>query len=219
MVWLKKLVEHLLPCLPRPLDRGRACHSPGHEHHDDAPDARSIVPRAPGEVAPSVTLSPVAAQAQLQRAFAAAASGTVGGSDPAADVVWVDGDNELLVRPSKMRVFFRAGFVLVGVHVYTEQSGEVEIVVPFAVGAPNDPRGLIVATESAPRGPAEIVEPWSGPLIAASWDALLRVATNVAAAAGVDEDHQPLLPMALVADDNGLSVTPQARHSFDRISR
>jgi hypothetical protein len=131
----------------------------------------------------------------------------------------VDGDNELLVRPSKMRVVFRAGFVLVGIAVHTEQSGDAEVVVPFAVGARDQPLGLIVSTEAIPRGPAEIVEPWNEQLIAAAWDALLRVAASAAAAAGVDEDHLPLLPIAFVADDNGLTVTPQARHRFDQIAK
>jgi hypothetical protein len=39
---------------------------------------------------------------------------------------------------------------------------------------------------------------------------------GVAAAAGVDDQNQPLLPAALTATANGLTVLPQARHPFDR---
>jgi len=170
-------------------------------------------------MASAVTMTAARAQASFQRAFAAAVAGTAGSADPRADVVWVDGDNELLVRPAKTRVVLKTGFVLVGITVYTEQTKDVEIVVPFAVGAPDDPLGLTVATESIARGPAPIVETWSGPLIAAAWDALLRVGADVAATAGVDEDNHPLLPIALVADEKGLAVTPQARHTFDRLPR
>jgi hypothetical protein len=181
--------------------------------------APALRPLQPGEVAAGIRIDSAAAQTRLQRTFASAAAGTAGASDPAADVVWVVGDNELLVRPSKTRVVFRPGFVLVGIGVRTEQTGDVEIVVPFAVGSADDPLGVVMATESVPRGAPVIVETWGDALIAAAWDAVLRVSADAAAAAGVDEDHHPLLPMALHADADGLVVTPQARHAFDRVRR
>jgi len=115
-----------------------------------------------------------------------------------------------------MRVVFKTGFALVGIAVYTEQTGDVEIVVAFALGKPGDPLGLVVATEKTPRGPSHIVEQWGDQLIAAAWDSLLRVATDVAATAGVDDENQPLLPIALTSGKTGLTITPQARHGFDR---
>ena len=191
----------------------------GHHHGDDPDDSDTKRPPKPGEVAPDVTISPAQTQQQIQRTFASAVAGTVGGSDPTPDVVWVDGDNELLVRPSKTRVVLRTGFVLIGISVNADQTGDVEIVVPFAVGAPNEPLGLIASTDAVPRGPDAIVTVWGDQLIAAAWDALLRFSAMTAGTAGVDEDHQPLLPMAIVADTNGLTVTPQARHTFDRVPR
>jgi hypothetical protein len=177
------------------------------------------VPFREAEIAPVVRIDSSAAQTRVRRAFASALTGEVGATDPTADVVWVVGDNELLVRPSKTRVVFRPGFVLVGIAVRTEQTGEVEVVVPFAVGSAEDPLGLIMATETTPRGPAVVVETWGEPLIAAAWDAVLRVAADAASAAGVDEDQRALVPMALHADATGLSVTPQAGHAFDRPPR
>jgi len=178
-----------------------------------------LTPRQPGEVAPTISSGSSETELHLQRAFASAIAGTAGSSDPTPDVIWVDGGNELLVRPSKTRTVFRPGFALVGITVHSEQTGDVEVVIPFALGAPNAPLGMIAATEKRPRGPQIIVDTWGEQLIAAAWDALLRVIGNLAAAGGVDVDHQPLIPMAVVADTNGLSVTPQARHAFDRIPR
>ncbi len=181
--------------------------------------ARTLIPREPGAVAPNVTSDSAQTQTHLQRAFASALAGRAGSSDPNPDVIWVDCGNELLVRPSKTRTVFRPGFVLIGISVHSELTGDVEIVIPFAVGAPNEPLGMIAATETRPRGPPIIVETWGEQLIAAAWEALLRVAADLAATGGIDLDHQPLIPMAIVADANGLSVTPQARHTFDRIPR
>jgi hypothetical protein len=185
-------------------------------HHPGGGTPPPLVPHKPGETAPDVVVSAADSHARLQRAFATAVAGTGGTTDDLPDIVWVDGDNELLVRPSKMRVVFRTGFALVGITVYTQQTGDVEVVVPFALGTPDQPLGLIAATETTPRGPAAIVDAWGDPLIAAAWDALLRVARDTAAAAGVDDAHQPLAPIALAADRHGLTVTPQARHAFDR---
>jgi len=174
------------------------------------------VPHRAGQVAADVVVRAKDAHAQLKRAFSTAVAGRSPADDEQPDVVWVDGDNELLVRPSKLRVVFQPGFALVGVAVYTQQTGDVEIVVPFALGTPDLPLGLVAATETAPRGPAPIVDVWGDPLIAAAWEALLRVAIDTAAAAGVDDAYQPLLPVALAASAHGLTVTPQARHLFDR---
>jgi hypothetical protein len=39
---------------------------------------------------------------------------------------------------------------------------------------------------------------------------------SAAFAPGIDDAHQPLLPVALTAGTHGLTVTPQARRAFDR---
>jgi hypothetical protein len=188
-------------------------------HKPDEPSQTSIQPLSAGVTAPDVTIPSRESHARLQRAFAAAVVGNPNGAADLADVVWVDGDNELLVRPSRLRVVFQPGFALVGIAVHTEQTGDVEVVVPFALGRPDEPIGLVAATEPKPRGPAQIVDTWADPLVASAWDALLRVATDAAGAAGVDDQHERLLPAALVAGPSGLTVTPQARHAFDRRTR
>ncbi|HEX8693641.1 MAG TPA: hypothetical protein VF746_14555 [Longimicrobium sp.] len=170
-------------------------------------------PLGPGAAAPPVTLEPAEAHARFRDAFVeAAGAGGAGGGD----VVWAEGDDELLVHAGRVRVVFREGFALVGIPVHTGQTGEVEVVVPFALGSAGEPLGLTAATEPTPRGPAALVEVWGDPLIATAWGALLRVAGAVAAGAGVDDRNQPLHPGALAAGKEGLTVTPQARHAFDR---
>jgi len=178
--------------------------------------AEPLVPLPPGAVAADVVITPAESTTRLWRAFAIAVTGTAIGADDRSAAVWVDGDNELVIRPNKLRVAFDAGYALIGIAVFTEQTGEAEVVVPFALGDPKQPFGLVVATEPLPRGPALIVETWGDQLIAAAWDALLEVATATAAAAGIDDGHEPLLPAAVMADKLGLRVTPQARHGFDR---
>jgi hypothetical protein len=113
----------------------------------------------------------------------------------------------------------RAGFVFVGIAVYSEQTGDVEVVVPFAVGRADQRLGLIVATERRPRGPAAVVDQWGEQLIAAAWSALLDMTLHEAHDAGHDEHHEPLMPAAIMATDRALSITPQARHAFDRRER
>jgi hypothetical protein len=93
-------------------------------------------------------------------------------------VVWHDGDSELLLRPAQARLE-RGGdsIVVVRVPVFCDQTGEIEVVVPFAVSRDPD-RGLVAATDAVPRGPAEVVNRWGDPLVAAAWEALVVVASG-----------------------------------------
>jgi hypothetical protein len=163
----------------------------------------------PGATAPPATVSAHHAVALYRIAFAAAAQ--VPSTAPAgAAVVWADGEHELLVYPDQVRVLFHDGFVLVGITVYTEQTGRVEVSVPFAVGSESAPAGLMIATEPVPRGPALVVERWGDQLIAAAWQALVHLAGGIAAAAGADTGGGTLIPAALTATATGLAVLPQA---------
>jgi hypothetical protein len=91
------------------------------------------------------------------------------------------------------------------------------IEVPFAVGSKDLPAGLVFATEERPRGPEVIVDAWSEALIAFAWRLMLTVAIRIAAQSGVDEDGAGLVPIALTAARESLSLTPMARHTFDRV--
>jgi hypothetical protein len=185
-----------------------------HRKHRHRLPPHQAGPLEPGAVAPPVTLDAAEAEDRFRDAFAEVA-GVDAADAGGGDVIWVEGDDELLVHATRVRVVFREGIALVGIPVHTEQTGEVEVVVPFALGSPDEPLGLTAATEPTPRGPAELVEVWGDPFIATAWSALLRVAGGVAAGAGVDGHNLPLHPAALYAGREGLTVTPQARHSFD----
>jgi len=189
-----------------------ACRQLVEELREKCPDALACAPvkLPPGATAPPVVIDPKRSAALFTIAFTAAARAPAGAAGQAAAVVWADGEHELLVYPGRTRVLFQDGFVLVGVAVFTEQSGAVEISVPFAVGRASAPTGLMIATEPVPRGPALLVERWGDQLIAAAWQALLYVASGAAAAAGTDSTGQPLIPAAVAAGDTGLTVLPQA---------
>jgi len=164
----------------------------------------------PGEVGDELRIPPAMAERAIRIAFVAGQE-----RDDAAsrvkDVVWSDGENELLVRAGRVRARFADGLVLVGIPVFCEQTGETEVVVAFAVGSPDAPAGLVMVTETVPRGPAAVVDRWGDALVAAAWDAVLEVAVGVAAAAGDDAAGAPLLPAALAVNADGVAVLPQAR--------
>ena len=134
-------------------------------------------------------------------------------------VVWEQSGSELLVHLRATRVQVVPGIVIVGITVETNESGRVEVAIPFAVGRRDRLAGMVVTTESRPRGPAVIVDRWGDALIAAAWEALLRVVGTLTARAGVDELGNPLLPGAVVADGNRLAVVAQAAHKFEQPTR
>src|SRR6266581_5908137 len=88
------------------------------------PDAFPATPLAASEVAQPVTVSADQASSLYNIAFAAAAGAA---PDALDQVVWADGDSELLVHTKKVRIVFRDGFALVGIPVFSEQTGETEI--------------------------------------------------------------------------------------------
>jgi len=131
-------------------------------------------------------------------------------------VIWEQAGSELLVHLARTRVQVVKGLVIVGMTVETNQSGKVEVTIPFAVGRPDRLAGMVVTTEPKPRGPTLIIDRWGDALIAAAWQALVDVVGTLTARAGVDEDGTPLLPGAVVADDSRLSVVAQAPQTFER---
>jgi hypothetical protein len=177
-------------------------------------------PLDPGGLAPEV---PVSRQA-VRELFTAAALFAVGllgddGRPRGEAVVWVELDRELLVLVAKFKVRLGPGIVAVTIPVRCEEVGDAEVHVTFAVGSPDRPAGLLVATEARPRGPQIVVDLWGEALVAFAWKVLLDVAAHVAFAAGEDKDGQRLVPAALSADKEVITVLPQARHGFDRVVR
>ena len=142
-------------------------------------------------------------------------------SDPAlgksrSRVVWTASGSEMLVLLDAVRAELTEGAVGVAVPVATEETGEVELPVVFAVGTGDAEAGLLAATTDRPSGPTVLVVPFGEAVVAAAWAALLQVAVALAPRAGTDRRGEPLLPAALRASPDAFSVLPQARHPATR---
>jgi len=138
-------------------------------------------------------------------------------TDKSGEVLWGDGDNDLLVYTSKLGLKLDAGFITVLIPVACDQVPDAIVEVTFAVGEKVNPAGLIVATETRPRGPAVVVDVWGHALTALAWHGLLRTITVLAHESGIDEDGAGLIPVAILAEPDQLHVQTMARHSFDRV--
>ena len=173
---------------------------------------RDLVPH--GTVTDPVTVDADAAQRVVQLGIAAAA-----GMDPRADnagtVLWRKGDLQLLVHVSGVKSSFADGVAEVAIPVACDEE-QGAVVVTFAVGGSQRVAGLLAATHDRPRGPATIVTLWSDELIALAWHGLLEAVIGLAGAAGRDVDDAALIPAAVSVANGSLSVTPMARHEFDR---
>jgi hypothetical protein len=182
------------------------------------PELFPAEPLPPGKVGQPLPVSSTDLPA-LARAALRAASGlppaSAAGEAPVTGVTWVDGDRELYVAIDQVDVKLAPGAVAVTIPVRCDQTGETSVDVSFAVGLPDRPLGLVVATEERPRGPAVVVDVWGEALIALAWQCLLDVVSGVSAASGSDSAGTPLIASALHSDGKTLSITPQARFAFD----
>jgi hypothetical protein len=95
-------------------------------------------------------------------------------------VVWVDGADEVVVHLPSLRVALRDRLVAVSVDLEADQTGRETLVMPFSVGGPRDPAGLIAATEALPRGDGLLVGRWGRIVQDAVWSALLAVVDDYA---------------------------------------
>jgi hypothetical protein len=173
-------------------------------------------PLAPGAVAP-----PVSVTAQQLQPLIIAALGTqsVAVDQPApSEVVWYDHDGEVLVDLGRTLVRLLPGVVLVALMMETDQTGAGQVVVPLSVGTPQQPAGLLVATEGKPRGPVALVDRWGEAAVAATWSALLQAAHALALHSGIDTFGARLVPGAISTDGQTFSVLPQARHTIDAVA-
>ncbi len=175
----------------------------------------TVPPLAAGEAAGQVALDAGRLTELFQVALAADIA-TVDGTAP-TQVVWYDGDSEVLVHLDRTRVVVQPGLVLIAMTLESAQTGAGELLVPFAVGSPGSPAGMVVVTEPRPRGPAALADRWGGAVTAAAYRALLDVSHAVSLLTGVDEAGARLIPGALLVDATTVQVVPQARHAFDQI--
>ena len=171
-------------------------------------------------VPPGGTGAPVSVPAAALPGLAATALGAryaAPGQPPPPRVVWTDGDSEVLVHLDKTEVVTFPGLVLIALTLETDETGRGQLVVPFAVGSPDSPAGLVAVTEARPRGPSPLADRWGEAVTAAAWLALLDVAHAMALRSGTDATGARLIPGAITSDGAALSVTPQARHPADQV--
>ncbi|WP_164478494.1 hypothetical protein [Mycolicibacterium stellerae] len=133
-------------------------------------------------------------------------------------VVWRDGGDELAVDPGGAAVATADGAVVVTIPVSCDQSGPSQAQVTFVVGTSDAPAGMYAATDGRPRGPAAITDRWADALTAFAWSAVLDLLASVSGTVGNDKDGLPLIPGALVATADGITVTPMARHPLGQLS-
>jgi hypothetical protein len=172
-------------------------------------------------VPPGGGAAPVTVRASAVTPLAAAAIGaryTAPGQPPPAQVIWQDGDSEVLVHLDKTETVMFPGLVLVALTLETDETGPGQLVVPFAIGSPDSPAGLFAVTEARPRGPEQLADRWGEAATAAAWLALLDVAHGMALQSGTDTAGARLIPGAISCDGSVLTVTPQARHPGDQVA-
>lgn len=153
---------------------------------------------------------------EAQRLLVVAARRAAGFYRPTkrTEVVWVDGDSELAVSISRVKLEVGTGSIGIGLFVRCDQTGEAEVRVDFACGAPERPAGLYAAALRRPRGPELIVVTWGDALVAFAWQCLLGLVGGLANATGKDQRGNLMVPVEMVATSQGLQIVPMARHRF-----
>lgn len=129
-------------------------------------------------------------------------------------VVWSQGDSELLVHSDKTTITCATGVVTINVLVECDQCNAVKIPVPFGVGTNKSPSGLVMTTFSDLQGPPAIVNIWSDAINAFAWESLIEVARSVSARVGKDSRGRPLVPGSIAARAGKLLIQPIARNNL-----
>lgn len=96
-------------------------------------------------------------------------------------VVWVDGPDEALVHLDSVRTRVVGTTLVMSIDLETDETGRAPVIVRFALGSPDDPGGLVAATDEVPHGPSVLVSRWGEAVQAALWSSLLSLAVDHAA--------------------------------------
>ena len=167
-------------------------------------------PRAPGTPIPSklrardlstfVAPRLVGTPASLELDDPAA---SVASDDPPSRVVWVDGPDEALVHLDSVAFRVAGGMLIASVDLETDETGRAPVIVRFALGGPDDPDGLVVATDEVAHGRVELVSRWGESVQAALWSALLSLCADHARQRGERPAGLALAHDAVVLRDTG----------------
>jgi hypothetical protein len=126
-------------------------------------------------------------------------------------LLWRDGDNEMVLVVDKVAISTTDRLIVVSLPIYTDQSGDATVAIPFVTNPADSALGLIASSEAKPRGPKAVVDIFGDALIAVAWAALVETAAAWAAAAGEAGGHGRLAPAGLVATRTGFLVSAQGR--------
>lgn len=118
------------------------------------------------------------AQELRVRLAGAPADGSAAVSTPAAQVIWVDAGDEVLVHLDSIHVRILHRMIIVSVDLETDQTGRAPLIVPFALGSVRDQAGLIATTHELARGNRLLAARWGGILQSALWAALTGLAKD-----------------------------------------
>ena len=121
------------------------------------------------------------------------------GAAPPDKVVWVEGPDEVLVHLDETNVRVVDRTVYVSVPLETDQTGKTPLVVALAMGAPDDPAGLVCMTDDLPYGEPRLAARWGRTLQTAVWAGMLELASEHA-------DERGVAPRGLVVSDGALHL-------------
>jgi|SRR5450631_287570 len=139
-------------------------------------------------------------------------------ADSSPVVVWQRDGSEVWVDASSVTLACGDGLVRVGVKLGCDQlDSPVVLSVPFKVGTPAAPSGLLMSTVDRLDGPDLVVVRWSDAVIAFGWEALLELARRLCAEVGKDAAGLPLIPGALAAAKDTLLIQPMARNDLSKL--
>ena len=155
-------------------------------------------PRLPGRFQPgTLTTQPLTvpqrdAQVALREVVRLVADLPLGTSPI---VVWEHEGSELLIDTGSIALVCGDALVSVSVAVSCDQVPErTRITVPFGVGTPDAPSGLVMSTLRALDGPDLVTSRWSEALTAFSWESLVELSRRLCEQLGHDAAGLPLVP-------------------------
>ncbi len=167
----------------------------------------------PGTIAPHLLRIPVKDAETVMRGIIHLVADIAVDTRPS--VVWVAGDDELLVQLDATRLTCAPGFITLSLFVLCDEvRGVQRIDIAFAVGSPQRPTGLVMSTFDRPQGPAVILDTWGASITAFAWETLVTTAQQLAAGVGKDASGRPLVPGTIAADTNLLLIGAMARNNL-----
>jgi hypothetical protein len=167
----------------------------------------------PGTLAPNMLRVPEADAQAVLRGIIHLVADIRAGTPPT--VVWVAGQDELLVYLDRTRITCAPGMITIALVVACDElRGDQRIDVAFAVGTVQRPTGLVMSSFDRVQGPALIADTWSEAITAFAWEALVTIAQQLAAGTGKDAAGRPLVPALIAADKNLLLIGAMARNTI-----